>query len=204
MTVPWIVAFSSLALLVLVIGTAFVGLLRRLEPLILSRAVSPPSSVARMPLDPGGLEPGTQVPSFLALERDGSEVTADTAGRQAAVLLLLRAGCGPCEDVVRSIAISRKHRLRDRVIAVTSSVDEIDPLRLGEAGLRVAVQENNSVFNALGTTATPYAFLIDRRGRVAGSIIPTCADDLDDLVALGAVGDSAQIGGKPLTLTLPS
>lgn len=177
MTPAWVAAFSSLSLLVVVIGLAVLGLLRRFDSLLGSSPANPAADLG-FGHTPGGLDPGAIVPEFVAFDLDGLAVDVKNIQREEGILLLLRAGCGPCSALIRAIVAAENDELRRRVIAVVSTVEEIDALYLRESGLRMVIQDGNSVFAALETTATPFAFAIGETGHITGKLIPSSAEDL--------------------------
>jgi hypothetical protein len=102
MTAPWIALQVALSVLVLVIAVVLLGLLRRILPVLEAAG----HAASHRHEQAGGLAPGTRLPNFEVVTREGEVVhAADLRGR-AAVVLLVSAGCHPCDALIAELTAS--------------------------------------------------------------------------------------------------
>jgi methylamine dehydrogenase accessory protein MauD len=157
----------ALWLAVLLLGFLLWGALRsqgllawRLEQL----EATTPSRLGR-----SGLKPGQQAPDFTLATTEGGEVSLrDLAGRRV-LLVFLRPGCGPCQDLVPELNKLASQQDDLQVLAINHATPPDARAWVDETSARfpVLVQEDWTVSKRYEVFATPFAFLIDARGVIA-------------------------------------
>lgn len=162
----WVAALAVLWLLVLFVAFIVLGLLRQLSYAnwrIEQLAATMPSRIRR-----DGLSPGRSAPEFTLPAADGGEVSlSDFAGRRV-LLVFTQPGCGPCEQIVPALNdLERRGPVRTVVI----SNGELAATRAWAAEhvalFPVLSQEHFRVSRQYEVFATPFAFAVDERGRIA-------------------------------------
>jgi methylamine dehydrogenase accessory protein MauD len=163
----WLGSYVALWVVVLLLGFLLLGALRalglqgwRLEQL----EATAPTRVGR-----SGLKPGKAAPEFTLPNATGGEVKLrDFAGRKV-LLVFAQSGCGPCHRVMPDL---NRLQAAGEVQVLVVNNGELEETRAWAAGSRarfpVAVQEHYSLSRRYEVFATPYAFLIDERGVIAG------------------------------------
>ncbi|MBA3736106.1 MAG: hypothetical protein H0W90_13080 [Actinobacteria bacterium] len=188
MSVPWIVAFATLAACVVVTALIVLGTLRRISG-VLEQAEA---RLAEMPptLGPGGLEPGSLLPGFAAQRFAGGFLTDEDLRGSPALLIFVSSSCPACAGLIRDLrrtgaGISIPHYL------VTRDKEEVYSLGLETFG-NVLMQPEYELSIAFRTSTTPHAFAIDRSGTIVAAETPNRLDQLRELVrpALGRGGDA--------------
>lgn len=167
MSLPWIIAFAALALVVLLQGVVLAGLLRRFAG-ALERLDSVSSSPLRSPLE-SGLPPGVRVPDFDLVDRDGARVRFDAVRGDAPILVLLtQEGCSACE---RLLASARG----EGAVWPSAEVPLLVITEAPESDLTVGAvyrQLDRSAALGLDSAVSPHAFLIDGSGIVVERKVP--------------------------------
>lgn len=192
MSSGWIAAFVALWVIVLVLGLALLGVLRRIGN-VLERAEAGLSGALRPP----GLEPGSPVPAFEGIDDDGATFgPVDLYGRRS-LLVFLSADCPPCRLLADELRKVGADHLGAEAIVV---VDDSPPGREFAAGLplRVVYQQARGISAAFQSTATPHAFAIDERGVVVD------ADAPNTLAVLALLAGQLQKGGDTADSTAPA
>jgi methylamine dehydrogenase accessory protein MauD len=156
----WIVVLAGAFLL---LGTLrSLGLLRwQIEQLQATR----PSRINR-----NGLTPGKQAPEFTLPRVGGGEGSMSEFLGERLLLLFVQAGCKPCHAIVPKL--NQRQRAGDfRVLAVIDAApDEAHQwAEQTRAEFPVLVQQGFEVSKKYQVFATPFAFVIDRQGRIASS-----------------------------------
>jgi len=186
-SVPWIVAFAVLWLVMLTTTVVVLGTLRRIGPLVeLAHSI-----VERGGVDLAGLPVGSVVPPFEGRDATGSVVTSAELLEDGAILLFLSAGCRPCHDIAVDL-----EAIGDAIGGITLAVvvaEGTDPSALGLGpSIRLLFQRDREISRALRNLATPQAFLIDRNAVVLAANIPHSIAQIQDLVDRAKGGDDSE------------
>ena len=157
--------------------------LRGVEELRAARSRARPAS--------NELPPGTLLPELDMELPDGRAFRTTQLSGHSAVLLFLRTACPACHSMATWIGESIDAvRTREPGLQVVVFSEGRSPLRLDDS---VAVldeaPEVQEAFRLLHVSRTPWAYRIDREGRVAAGAVPTQARGLDDLFSLRHGGD---------------
>jgi len=167
-TTWWIVLFVACWGTVLLLGTAVLGLIGRVQQLEAQPRPIHHSSPSRGP------EVGSPLP---AIPGESSGPGVDSQG----LLLFLSPSCGACvrlADALRQPGAS--DRLRADLVTLVTDIDgEVAFVDLGAA--QVLVQDDGEVIRALGVPATPYAITVSSAGTVLDAGL---APELDTLIRL--------------------
>jgi methylamine dehydrogenase accessory protein MauD len=163
-----IVSYVALWGVVIAVGFLLLGTLRalglvqwRLDQLEATR----PSRINR-----DGLKPGRKAPDITLPRVDGGECSLhDYAGKRV-LLVFVQANCQPCHEVVPEL--NRLHGSGElEVLAINSA--ELEQAREWAAEVHAAfpvlVQDRLEISKKYQVFATPFAFVIDDRGVIAGS-----------------------------------
>jgi methylamine dehydrogenase accessory protein MauD len=166
MSLPWLISYVALWLVVLALGFLLIGTLRALGLLrwrLDQFEATTPSRLGR-----NGLKPGKKAPGFSLPGATGGEVALhDFAGRKV-LLVFMQPGCGPCNGITPEL--NRLQEEGELQILVVQNGD-FETIRKWADEHRprfpVAVQERLSLSKRYEVFATPFAFLIDVRGVIA-------------------------------------
>ncbi len=188
MSGPWVAAFITLTVLVLLLTVTVIGLMRR-TALVLERAES---AISTLP-GPGvamGVGPGTEVPAFETTNSAGDRWRSHRERGRPRVMLFVDAGCAPCERLINEIQASPVSLGDAELVMVTREPDG----RLSDLGNRytVLMDTDGAVSEAFGTSITPNAFAVDADGVVVAREVPASAEALARLAgALSVMSDDA-------------
>jgi peroxiredoxin len=146
-------------------------LLLRLDDLEAALSKSPGDSLANSRINRSGLTAGTMAPDFRLPTLDGGETSlADYAGRWL-LLVFSDPECAPCVALLPRL--QRAAREADAAVLIISRRDvEANRRKVSAAGvtLRVALQRHWEISRLYGKFATPIAYLVDPRGRIAEEV----------------------------------
>jgi hypothetical protein len=185
MTMPWVVAFVALWLVVMLLGLLVLGTLRRLGPVV-ERSEELLSSAART-LTIGGLPPGATVTPFEAERGDGTAFTSDELLESATAVLFLEPDCSACEDLVNEVDRAHDFPLDVRVVIVSSDRGEAQRLAV-QTDATVLVDDDHSIARIFQSVVSPQAFVLDEYGTVKASGTPNQWDELRRLVTTALKG----------------
>jgi hypothetical protein len=177
-TTPWILAFTVLAVVVLVTATVVAGLFRRVV-LVLSD-VERLVRAGGMSSVPGGLPVGSHIPGFVAAGEDDRSVDASEISRYAAIILLMDVDCEPCRSLAAQLSGVSRSDLGVDLVVVWGHVagSTTPPLPEWAISLR---QRDHEVAEAFATSATPHAFATDAKGIIHAQRIVNTVDHLMEL-----------------------
>jgi methylamine dehydrogenase accessory protein MauD len=163
MSLPWLIAFVVLWIIVLGLGFLLLGTLRALG--LLSWRLEQLEATTPSRLGRSGLKPGKKAPEFTLPSVAGGEVSLhDFVGRKL-LLVFVQSGCSPCQEIVPEL--NRLHGRGEPRVLVVNNGDRAAAGRWAEevkARFPVLVQEQLSLSKRYQALATPFAFLIDERG----------------------------------------
>jgi len=167
------VTFLDLA----VIAAVVLGLANSLAIVLLIRLANAPSR------PPQGLAIGAAIPTFEITSLAGSRITErDVAGR---LLLLLGASCRPCHGLARQLASARTTLLQRLSILVVGDVpadgDNLLELLSFMPRETVAHDPGHAVAERLEVFGTPFAYAVDRSGRVQDKAVASNTALLQEL-----------------------
>jgi hypothetical protein len=187
-TTPWIIAFSVLSTVVVLLGFLVLGTLRRVLPMLADAeaAISIASRNARL----GGLPEGVVVPPFVETTLDGGTFTdSDLRGSLSAVLFV-GAGCTACASLVADIeSNSVPDHLGARLVVVS---DEDEAHRFTDAQVTAVVQHKRSLARTFESDRTPHVFVVGPDGRIVGRGWPNDWSGIAELVAHGRKEDGSR------------
>lgn len=184
MTVPWIVAFAALWLVVLIVGALLVGTLHRVIP-VLVEAESAMERARRM-ARVGGIEVGSIVPPFSVDTVDHSLLTDDDLRGTTSVVLFIGNECPACDELNRSLEAGDVPEIDARLVVVAS--DNSHGMRLSRSRVPVVADADRVVTASFGSDRTPHAFVIDPAGRVVGVGSPNGWSGVRELVEISKKG----------------
>ncbi len=168
---------TVLVIAVLGLGVLVLGLIRRVTTVLEGaerqlRAAGTRASVL------GGLPPGSPVPPYRAVDRQGTPVGAEILQGDARLVLFVDAGCDPCMTLLEDL---RQTPLLGRggVPILVVATDTPAARRLPfPATATVLFQRDRAVARAFASEGTPHAFFVDANGIVGRSTIPSRSADL--------------------------
>jgi hypothetical protein len=139
---------------------------------------------------PGGLEPGSRLPTFSVRRYRGGWLTDKDIRGDPALIVLISAACPACSRLLRELKRDAT-TLPLAVYVVAENDDEVHSLGLQDVP-NVVVQPRREVSIALRTSTTPHAFAVDGSGTIVASSTPNTLDQLRELVepALAQGGDA--------------
>lgn len=160
-----------------VIASVALGLANSLGIVLLIRAANAPAQAAQ------GLPIGAPLPTFEITSLAGSPITErDAAGR---LILLLGASCRPCHLVARQLASAKTTLLQRLSILVVGEVpadgDNLFELLSFMPRETVAHDPGHAVAERLGVFGTPFAYAVDRSGRVLDKAVASNTALLQEL-----------------------
>lgn len=177
MTAPWIVAFVSLSLLVLVLAAVLFGLVTRVS-VVLERAESVIRGDTLQRLFKG-LEAGELAPP-LSGEHVAGPALSNASADSPRLLLFVDDDCAPCRSLLSALErpnpILSHHEL---VLVIAGGGNSTRPSVAPEwAVLR---QRDHDVSEAYRVTATPYAYAVSDTNQIVTGLIPSTVMDLEVL-----------------------
>lgn len=174
MSTPWIAAFASLWLVVVVVAAIVLGLLRRIGDTLDQMQLS-------LSADELGARIGSTVPPFELTTADGTTMPSQAVFDDRALLLFLRAGCSSCRPLLASLR-GVTDRIGDVPFAlVLQHHREAEELSV-PTSTRVFFEGNGSASAAFKKRATPQAYLIAGNRRIIDRQIVASFDDLVAMV----------------------
>lgn len=173
MTTPWIIAYVVLAAVVAVQTAVVLGVLRRVIPLLDD---SPQSAE----LELGGLPLLSKVAPLDLTDQHGERVQFPALVAETTIVLLMENSCIPCRTLSGSIGRSRDLASELPIVAILDGDESTRAFALPD-WVNVLYGERSAVATAFGTSATPFAFVLDPAGVV---IERGVANDRADLHAM--------------------
>ncbi len=165
MTIPWLMSYVVLWIVVLLLGFLLLGTLRTLG--VLGWRLEQVQAITPSRVGRGGLRLGRKAPDFTLTAAAGGEGSLhDFAGRKL-FLVFVQGGCSPCHRVVPELnRLGRKGEAA--VLAVFNGPAEAAGKWAAEtkAEFPVLAQHQLAVSKRYEVFATPFAFLIDEKGIV--------------------------------------
>lgn len=174
MSGPWMIAFSVLTGVVVILVLIVFGILRRVS-VVLEQAEA--ALQANGPPRPSGLPPGTRLPAFEGVTCGDSHFASSSLRGTPAVLVLLGRDCPSCRALEAELAAVKVSELGVRVVAIVNDAEHAERLRR-TSELEVVQQLDHSVAKALQSTMTPHAFVIDAEGVIEETGIPSSFESL--------------------------
>src|SRR5262249_7479378 len=161
MSVPWLIAFIVLWIIVLGLPFLLLGTLRSLG--LLSWRLEQLEATMPRRLGRDGLQPGKRAPDFTLPSAEGGEISLhDFSGRKV-LLVFTQSGCSPCQKIVPEL---NRLGTDEQVLVVNNGNVEATRKWRAEVGARfpVLAQEQFSISKKYQVFATPFAFLIKAKG----------------------------------------
>jgi len=171
-TGPWIVAFSVLAIAVVLLTIVVLGLVQRIGQ-VLQRveALLTNNSGVQNPINmlvPTGI-PAPDVP--------------DAPGAHGKLVLFLEAGCEACQVLVADL---NRKRLSTEAVSLIAVVDDPDsPIASLPRSWRVVHDRDRLVAQAWKVSATPVSYAVDPTGIIRAAGFPNTSRDLQRLLKEG-------------------
>jgi peroxiredoxin len=160
MTGIWLVAFGTQWVLLVLLGVVIVSLLRNVGTL--AEAVQQLQGGGR---DPMKLTVGEAVPELALTRLDGTPVNLASYQGTSLTLHLISPGCGPCHELLHSLATTGADSSASLIVSVGSA--EATQALLSETGLRdtpVLLAESAALLAQWGIGSTPTTVELDRAG----------------------------------------
>jgi len=162
--------FWLLSMVILWVAVFFLGflLLRTLRALgLLSWRLEQLEATTPKRLGRDGLKPGKKAPDFTLPSAAGHEVALHHFSGRKVLLVFTQSGCGPCRTVIPEL--NRLERGDTQVLVVNNGDQEATCKWSAEVGARfpVLAQTQFSISKKYEVYATPFAFLIDKKGVIA-------------------------------------
>ncbi|MGH9410372.1 MAG: peroxiredoxin family protein [Vicinamibacterales bacterium] len=131
-----------------------------------------------------GLAPGTPAPPFALPTVDGEIITLNEYAGRRVLLVFSEPGRGACGELAPRLERLSRQASGIQVLMVSRGDRDSNRRNIAEHRLTfpVVLQAHWEISNAYGTFATPMAYAIDERGRIATGV----AAGLDQIVALVA------------------
>jgi hypothetical protein len=129
-------------------------------------------------VDPGGLKPGTQLPSFRAQGLNGALITDNDVRGSPVLVVFLAVSCPRCALLARDLRLADQLGVSLYVILNAAA----DAEELGVTQLdHVLIQNGGHISSAFQTSATPHAFAIDSDGVIVANGSPSTFEGLREL-----------------------
>lgn len=194
MSQGWAIVVVAIAALTLTNTALLVGLLKRHEA-VLARAEAAGRTARRGGLLMG-LDPGSTIGSFHAVDGDGATLTDVELGRAAPyVLVLLEPGCAACETIMTDLGNVGFPAAGLPLAIVLPDIAESHARNLDDRATWTLYQHDDEVSAALGAEITPLAFVIGRDGEVVAQEIPSSVEDVLRLTA-ASEADSVKVSSR--------
>jgi methylamine dehydrogenase accessory protein MauD len=161
MSLPWLIPFIVLCIMVLAVAFLLLGTLRSLG-LVSWRLEQLEATMPRR-LGRDGLRPGKKAPEFTLPGVEGRDISLhDFSGRRV-LLVFTQSGCSPCQKIIPEL-----NRLGpdEQVLVVNNGDVQATRKWSTKVGARfpVLAQAQFSISKKYQVFATPFAFLIDAKG----------------------------------------
>ena len=175
MSVPWIIAFACLCVVVLALVVVVAAVLRRVALVLESQ---PPTTVAPQSSGPAR---GRQLPDLDVISADGESITLSSM-EGPFVLAILTSHCAPCVAVADWLTDHPDQMAGLGQLVVLTDADGQALFDLGDR-VRVLAAGYEAMMAALAIPGTPFAITVDADGRVAdGSLLTGGAQRLLELL----------------------
>lgn len=173
MSWPWMIVFLVLVVVVVTQGFLMMGLLTRIEPMLMHmQALLDPRTMLRP-------TSGTRLPDAELRDGDGAPVHSSQWLGRPRLLLFATASCSPCTallDDLRTLAIP------EPAIPVTLVTDEESARVLRDGTLPdwlvILHEREDELSEGLEVDRTPLAVLVDQHNRVRHTAVPNSVTDL--------------------------
>ena len=165
MSIFWLLSVVFLWAVVLFLGFLLLGTLRTLG--LLSWRLEQLEATTPRRLGRDGLKPGKRAPDFTLSSAAGQQVSLHDFGGRKVLLVFTQSGCGPCRTVIPEL--NRLQRGDTQVLVVNNGELEVTRKWSEEVGARfpVLAQTQFNISKKYAVYATPFAFLIDKKGVIA-------------------------------------
>lgn len=176
MNVAWMVAYSVLAVAVVLTLILLLGFMRRVSAVL--EATEHAITNTTFDLD-DGLPLMAHVPPFSLATREGEPVSSADLLEETAIILFVDAGCGACRGLVPALELVGDHV--DELPLIVIAPKEDRPALRVPPNVRLYLQEHRAASEAFRTTVTPRAFVVHPIGAVLERLAPRSIDDLRQL-----------------------
>lgn len=173
MSLPWIVLFIALWLVVIAETLLVLGLSRRLTALESPRTPNVGGAIM------GAIPVGTPIPREVA---DRLAIPSPDATITSSVILFLSPGCGPCRtlaDALKGHTIGRDAGDDFEIIVVTNDAGTKRFSHLG----RTVLDPEGTIARSLSVPGTPFGFGTDSQGIIRSIGLANTVEDVMELAA---------------------
>jgi hypothetical protein len=182
MSVPWVVAFVSLWVLVILTAVVVVGVLRRISGVLEQAEARLRSSDSGFAL--GGIPVASRVPEFRVFQGNGSnggshEVMWADLIDAPTILLFMDQDCEPCRQVANEVDAAIDELKGVRFLVVLN--EEAGRPQWLPTRVPVVYERRQEVSQAFENTATPQAYLLDPSRLVLAKRVIGSLSDLREL-----------------------
>lgn len=171
MSLPWIVLFIALWLVVIAETLLVLGLSRRLTALESPRTPNVGGAIM------GAIPVGTPIPREVA---DRLAIPSPDATITSSVILFLSPGCGPCRtlaDALKGHTIGRDAGDDFEIIVVTNDAGTKRFSHLG----RIVLDSAETLAKSMSVPGTPFGLTVDSRGIIRSVGLPNTIHDVRKL-----------------------
>jgi thiol-disulfide isomerase/thioredoxin len=175
MSGPWLAAFLTLAVLVMLMGVVVLGLLRRMGSVLERTETLLMEGGSGLPLE--GLPAGTELPFFEARTIDGERITDSDFVGMPSLFIFLDEDCHPCKELLAEFSLVEQLPPTVRVVVAIDSKGEIPAHRL-PGGVLLVDGTDHTLAQTFRSSIRPNAVGVDPSGTVVGHSIPNSVDDL--------------------------
>lgn len=186
----WLASYIVLWVVVLLLAFLLAGALRQLGLLQLRLGDDPGALITDT-----GLERGTEVPGFTALDSQSGElVSLSDLPAVPRMLVFASPGCLSCRELIPGLNEVRRTRGEfDFVVVCRGDLESCRAFgRMNGLEARMVVDTTGQIEKDFLVTLTPFAYLIDHEGRV---VIRGIANDWRQLESLLEQEGTLQAGG---------
>jgi thiol-disulfide isomerase/thioredoxin len=181
MSGPWLGAFMTLAVLVILMGVVVLGLLRRMGSVLERTETLLMEGGSGLPLE--GLPAGTELPFFEAKTTQGERITDSDFIGMPSLFLFVDEDCHPCKELLAELSLVEQLPPTVRVVVAIDSKGERPAHRLPE-GVLLVDGTDQGLAQTFRSSIRPNAVGVDPSGTVIGHTIPNSVDDLWTLMRM--------------------
>lgn len=178
-----VVSHVALWLAVAAMGFMMLGIMRNLN--VLAWRLDQLDAMAPRRIGRDGVSLGRKAPDFDLMDMTGNRIRlASFVGRDL-FLVFTQPGCGPCDGVMPDLLALQKNRGMPVFVISNGEPDEVhDWAAEHAAGLTVLRQEDWALSRRYEVFATPFAFVIDKHGRIAAKGIVNNGEHIGFVLAI--------------------
>jgi hypothetical protein len=173
MSLPWVIAFAALWIVILLVAFIVLGLIRRVVTVLerLERSVSdeiPGASLLSV------------IPPFEVTNESGEHILSEELIREPTIIVFVEAGCEPCRELTTGLGATSRSVGGVPLVLIADERGLGPEFRL-RSDVHVVRQHRHEVADLFQSVVTPHAFVVDVGGVVLDRAIPASLADLEML-----------------------